>query len=103
MSRVGKKPVAVPSGVTANVDGQIVKMKGAKGEMSFTVPDEVSVAFADGAVTVTPRDQSKVARSKWGLSRAMLQSIADGCLEGFREEASRSPGLVIVPRFRGAR
>ena len=86
MSRVGKKPVAVPSGVTANVDGQVVKMKGSKGEMSFTVPDEVSVAFADGALSVAPRSQTKVARSKWGLSRAMLQSIADGVSKGFEKK-----------------
>jgi len=86
MSRVGKKPVAVPSGVTASVDGQIVKMKGVMGEMSFTVPEEVSVAFADGSVTVTPRMETKVARSKWGLSRAMLQSIADGVSKGFEKK-----------------
>ncbi|TVR06316.1 MAG: 50S ribosomal protein L6 [Salinarimonadaceae bacterium] len=86
MSRVGKKPVAVPSGVTATVDGQSVKMKGAKGELSFDVPAEVAVAFDDGSVSVTPRDQTKIARSKWGLSRAMIQSIADGVSKGFEKK-----------------
>ncbi len=86
MSRVGKKPVPVPSGVTASVDGQTVKMKGSKGELSFVVPEEVSVVMQDGAVAVTPRDQTKVARSKWGMSRSMLQSIADGVSKGFERK-----------------
>ena len=55
MSRVGKKPVPVPSGVTATVEGQNVKMKGAKGELSFVVPEEVTVALENGAVAVNPR------------------------------------------------
>jgi large subunit ribosomal protein L6 len=85
MSRVGKKPVPVPSGVTATVDGQMVKMKGSKGELSFLVPEEVSVAFEDGAVTVTPRDQSKVARAKWGLSRAQVANLVQGVSAGFEK------------------
>ena len=59
MSRIGKKPVPVPAGVPASVDGQIVKAKGAKGELSFVVHDEVLVKMEDGAVSVDPRDQSK--------------------------------------------
>ena len=59
MSRVGKKPVAVPSGVTATVDGQTVKVKGPKGELSLMVPEEVAVALENGAVAVNPRDESK--------------------------------------------
>jgi large subunit ribosomal protein L6 len=85
MSRVGKKPVPVPSGVTATVDGQMVKMKGSKGELSFLVPEEVLVAFADGAVSVTPRDQSKVARAKWGLSRAQVANLVQGVSAGFEK------------------
>ena len=72
MSRVGKKPVAVPSGVTATVTGQTVKVKGVKGELSFLVPEEVSVAMENGAVSVAPRDESKTARAKWGMSRAQV-------------------------------
>jgi large subunit ribosomal protein L6 len=86
MSRVGKKPVTVPSGVTATVDGQLVKMKGTKGELSFLVPDEVEVVFEDGAVKVNPRDDSKSARAKWGLSRAMVQSVAEGVSKGFEKK-----------------
>ena len=85
MSRVGKKPVAVPSGVTASVTGQTVKMKGAKGELSFLVPEEVTVAMENGAVSVAPRDQSKSARAKWGMSRAQVQSLVDGVTKGFEK------------------
>ncbi|GGK24815.1 50S ribosomal protein L6 [Salinarimonas ramus] len=86
MSRVGKKPVPVPQGVTASVDGQTVKMKGSKGELSFVVPEEVSVAMEDGAVAVQPRETTKVARSKWGLSRAMIANIATGVSKGFERK-----------------
>ena len=85
MSRVGNKPVAVPSGVTATVDGQNVKVKGAKGELSFLVPEEVSVAMENGAITVNPRDESKTARAKWGMSRAQVQNLVDGVTKGFEK------------------
>jgi large subunit ribosomal protein L6 len=85
MSRVGKKPVPVPSGVTATVDGQMVKMKGSKGELSFLVPEEVSVVLENGAVAVAPRDQSKTARAKWGLSRAQVANLVQGVSNGFEK------------------
>ena len=87
MSRVGKKPVTVPSGVTASVDGQTVKMKGAKGELSFVVPDEVSVKMDKGAVAVEPRNDSKRARAQWGTSRAQVANLVAGVTNGLREEA----------------
>jgi large subunit ribosomal protein L6 len=83
MSRVGKKPVPVPSGVTATVDGQTVKMKGTKGELSFLVPEEVTVAMDNGAVAVNPRDESKTARAKWGMSRAQVANLVEGVTKGF--------------------
>ncbi|MBR7652883.1 50S ribosomal protein L6 [Brucella oryzae] len=86
MSRIGKKPVPVPAGVTASVDGQIVKAKGAKGELSFAVHDEVLVKMEDGAVSVDPRDQSKEARSKWGMSRTMISNIFVGVKDGFEKK-----------------
>ncbi|MFD1197023.1 50S ribosomal protein L6 [Brucella gallinifaecis] len=86
MSRIGKKPVPVPAGVTASVDGQIVKAKGAKGELSFVVHDEVLVKLEDGAVRVDPRDQSKLARSKWGMSRSMIENIFEGVGKGFEKK-----------------
>ncbi len=85
MSRVGKKPVSVPSGVTASVDGQTVKVKGAKGELSFVVPEEVTVAFDNGAVSVNPRDASKEARAKWGMSRAQVANLIEGVSKGFEK------------------
>ena len=86
MSRVGKKPVPVPSGVTATVTGQTVKMKGSKGELEFVVPPQVIVAFEDGAVTVQPKDQSKVARSLWGTSRAQVANLVEGVSKGFEKK-----------------
>jgi len=83
MSRIGKKPIAVPQGVTANIDGQTVTVKGPKGELKFVVNDEVLVKMEDGAVAVEPRDQSKDARSKWGMSRTQIQNILDGVANGF--------------------
>jgi large subunit ribosomal protein L6 len=85
MSRVGKKPVAVPSGVTATVEGQTVKVKGAKGELSFVAPEEVSVAMDDGAIKVDPRDESQAARARWGMSRAQVQNLVDGVTKGFEK------------------
>ncbi|KXF77595.1 50S ribosomal protein L6 [Paramesorhizobium deserti] len=86
MSRIGKKPVPVPAGVTATVDGQTVKAKGAKGELSFVVNDEVLVKLEDNAVHVDPRDQSKDARSKWGMSRTMIANIFNGVKDGFEKK-----------------
>ncbi|HEY8381606.1 MAG TPA: 50S ribosomal protein L6 [Microvirga sp.] len=86
MSRVGKKPVTVPSGVTATVDGQMVKMKGSKGELSFLVPEEVTVAMENGAVQVNPRDESKTARAKWGMSRAQVANLVEGVSKGFERK-----------------
>ena len=85
MSRVGKKPVPVPSGVTATVTGQLVKVKGQKGELSFTVPDKVTVSMQDNAITVDPRDQSKEARSLWGTSRAQVAVLMEGVSKGFEK------------------
>jgi large subunit ribosomal protein L6 len=85
MSRVGKKPVSVPSGVTATVDGQMVRMKGTKGELSFLVPEEVVVAMDNGAVSVNPRDESKDARAKWGMSRSQVANLVEGVTKGFEK------------------
>ncbi|PRD41328.1 50S ribosomal protein L6 [Phyllobacterium phragmitis] len=86
MSRIGKKPVPVPAGVTATVDGRTVKAKGAKGELSFVVNDEVLVKLEDDGIHVDPRDQSKVARSRWGMSRTMIANIFNGVKDGFEKK-----------------
>jgi large subunit ribosomal protein L6 len=85
MSRIGKKPVAVPQGVTANVDGQTVTAKGPKGELKFVVNSEVLVKLEDGAISVEPRDASKEARAKWGMSRTQIENIVQGVKEGFEK------------------
>ena len=86
MSRIGKKPVVVPSGVTANVEGQTVKMKGPKGALSFLVPDEVSVKLEDGKVKVDPRHETKRSRSMWGTSRTMVANLVTGVTKGFERK-----------------
>lgn len=86
MSRIGKKPVPVPQGVTATVDGQTVTAKGPKGELKFVVNDEVLVKLEDGAVSVEPRDDSKDARSKWGMSRTQIVNIMTGVKDGFERK-----------------
>jgi len=86
MSRIGKRPIAVPAGVTATLDGQTIKAKGPKGELSFALNDEVLVALVNNEVTVSPRDDSKEARSKWGMSRTMIANIFQGVSQGFERK-----------------
>ncbi|MBS9720362.1 50S ribosomal protein L6 [Tianweitania sp. BSSL-BM11] len=83
MSRIGKKPVPVPQGVTADVNGQTVTAKGPKGELKFVVNDEVLVKSEGGEISVQPRDDSKDARSKWGMSRTQIVNILTGVKDGF--------------------
>ena len=86
MSRVGKKPVAVPAGVTARIDGQLVVIKGGKGELNFTAPQEVSVKLEDGGVVVTPLSEEKRARAMWGTTRARVQNLVIGVTKGFEKK-----------------
>ena len=86
MSRIGKKPVSVPQGVTATVSGQTVTAKGPKGELNFVVNDEVLVKMEDGQIAVEPRDQTKTARSKWGMSRTQIVNILTGVKDGFEKK-----------------
>jgi large subunit ribosomal protein L6 len=86
MSRIGKKPVTVPQGVTAAVDGQTVTAKGPKGELSYVVNDEVLVKLEENQVVVTPVNQSQDARSKWGMSRTMIENIIMGVKDGFERK-----------------
>jgi len=86
MSRIGKKPVVVPAGVTAKVDGQLVSVKGAKGQLEFLVPDDVSVVYQDSAIKVDPRNETKRARALWGTSRARVNNIVLGVTTGFEKK-----------------
>lgn len=83
MSRIGKRPIPVPDKVTATVDGQHVSVKGPKGELSTTLVDDVLVKLEDGAIEVRPRDDSKRARSMWGMSRTIVNNLVTGVTDGF--------------------
>ena len=86
MSRIGKKPVAVPDGVTATLDGNVVKAKGPKGELSFALNDLVLAEMGEDGLTVSPKDGSKPARSMWGMSRTMVSNIFHGVSQGFERK-----------------
>ncbi|MEM0906982.1 MAG: 50S ribosomal protein L6 [Pseudomonadota bacterium] len=83
MSRIGKLPVPIPKGVTAKIDGQTVSVKGPKGELSFTVPDRVSVKETPEGIKVDPINDERESRSMWGLSRTMIANLVTGTTEGF--------------------
>lgn len=86
MSRIGKKPVGLPKGVTAEVKGQTVEVKGPKGTRSFTATDDVTVTLEEGSVKVTPRGTSKRARQQWGMVRSMVENLVTGVTTGFKKE-----------------
>jgi large subunit ribosomal protein L6 len=86
MSRIGKRPVELPSGVTATVSGQSVEVKGPKGVRNFMGTDDVDIKVEDNAITVTPRGKSKRARQQWGMSRTQIANAVTGVTDGFKKE-----------------
>ena len=86
MSRVGKKSVTVPAGVTARLDGKTVIFKGAKGELKFTVPDLVDVSVQGNEVAVKNQNDTKASRALWGMSRAQIANLAKGVTTGFEKK-----------------
>lgn len=86
MSRIGKKPVDLPSGVTATVSGQTVEIKGPKGVRTFKATDDVTLAMEENAVSVTPRGTSKRAKQQWGMTRTQIANCVLGVTEGFKKE-----------------
>ena len=86
MSRIGKKAVAVPAGVTASVEGQTVTMKGPKGALSLVLPDDVAVKMDKGAIKVDPRSETKRARAMWGTSRTLVANLVAGVTKGFEDK-----------------
>jgi large subunit ribosomal protein L6 len=86
MSRVGKKAVVLPAGVTAKVEGQNIAVKGAKGELRFEVPGDVNVSFADNQIKVDPRNETKRARALWGTTRAQVNNLVVGVTKGFERK-----------------
>ena len=83
MSRTGKKPVTIPSGVTASVEGGVVSMKGPKGTLSIPMADEVTYTLEDGKLTVAPANGTKRARSFWGMQRTLIANLVTGVTEGY--------------------
>ena len=86
MSRIGKKSVPIPSGVTANIEGQTVKVKGPKGSLQVLLPEDVVVKMDNGAVKVDPRNDTKRARSMWGTSRTLVNNLVTGVTKGFEKK-----------------
>ena len=85
MSRIGKKPIAVPAGVTITIDGQTVKVKGPKGELAWTVTEEIEVKQEGTDLVLTPRDDSTRSKSMWGLSRTLVGNMVEGVSKGFEQ------------------
>ena len=83
MSRVGKHPVAIPSGVEVQMSGQTLSAKGSLGTLRLVVSNEVSAVIADGAVTIAPKNDTKHARAMWGTTRALVNNMVTGVSKGF--------------------
>jgi large subunit ribosomal protein L6 len=86
MSRIGKRPVPVPAGVTANIEGKVLTVKGAKGTLTLDLADEVTYDLGDGGITVTPANDTKRARSFWGMQRTLVQNLITGVTEGYTKQ-----------------
>ena len=100
MSRIGKKPVPIPSGVTANVEGQTVKVKGPKGQLAGGAARRRDGEMDNGEVKVDPRNETKRARAMWGTSRTLVNNLIDRRHQGLRAASSRSPASATAPRCR---
>lgn len=101
MSRIGKKAIPVPAGVNITIDGQTVAVKGPKGELSWTVVEEIQVAVVDGEVTFTPRDDSTRAKAMWGLSRTLVHNMVFGVTQGY-EQSLELVGVGYRAAMKGA-
>jgi large subunit ribosomal protein L6 len=86
MSRIGKKPVTIPSGVTANIEGRVLSVKGPKGSLTLELADEVTYELGDGAISVQPANDTKRARSFWGMQRTRIQNLILGVTEGYSKQ-----------------
>ncbi|ANI77635.1 MULTISPECIES: 50S ribosomal protein L6 [Sphingobium] len=86
MSRTGKKPIAVPSGVTASIEGGLLSVKGPKGTLALPLRDEISYTIEDGSILVKPANDTKAARAFWGMQRTLIQNLVTGVTEGFSKK-----------------
>ena len=85
MSRIGKKPITIPANVTVTIEGQTVGVKGPKGQLSWTVSDEVVITHQNGELSFAPRDDSTRARAMWGLSRTLVDNMVTGVTTGYEK------------------
>ena len=83
MSRIGKKPIPVPAGVTVDLSGQNLAVRGPKGEIRLALVEHVLAKLEDGNISVNPRDKSRLARSCWGMSRTMIANLIKGVTTGY--------------------
>jgi large subunit ribosomal protein L6 len=86
MSRIGKKPVPIPAGVTATIEGKQLSVKGPKGTLTLPLADEVVYAVEDGGISVQPSNETKRARSFWGMQRTLVQNLVTGVTDGFTKQ-----------------
>jgi len=86
MSRIGKKPVLLPKGVTAKVDAGMVSVKGPKGELKLRLVPEVEAALGETGIAITPREESDRARAMWGMQRTLVNNLVKGVTDGFTEK-----------------
>ena len=86
MSRIGKKAVTIPAGVTVTLEGQKVTVKGPKGQLSWTVVDEIAVSQDEGGLSFTPHNDNQRSRSMWGLSRTLVANLVQGVTQGYEEK-----------------
>src|SRR5271170_6470346 len=85
MSRIGKRAIAVPAGVTADVEGQTVKVKGPKGALQVALHDDVAAKLEGGQIKVEPRVETQRARAQWGTSRTLIANLISGVTKGFEQ------------------
>ena len=86
MSRIGKKPVTVPAGVTPTINDGIISVKGPKGTLTMPLRDEISYTLEDGGISVQPANDTKRARAFWGMQRTMVQNLVTGVTDGFTKK-----------------
>ena len=83
MSRIGKRSVAIPSGVTANINGNTLSVKGPKGSLEMGLSDLIEYKLEDGEISVKPANETRRARNHWGMQRTMVSNLVEGVTEGF--------------------
>jgi large subunit ribosomal protein L6 len=86
MSRIGKKPVSVPAGVTAAIEGKTLSVKGPKGTLMLAMRDEITYTLDDGGISVQPANETKAARAFWGMQRTLVQNLITGVTDGFTKK-----------------